>query len=321
MIASGEAELFLEFSAEATNSAEDFEVEYSTDLESWLSQAGATVVDFGEGNWRAVVPFDAQKRKCFYRVTRNGVPVTGAFGSPSTTLKEGESGGVEVQFSGPYTGAINYTVNFGDGDPQRGSVQVRGKRSVIIPVRLNDDADGETLRGFSITLDGGDFNLGPVLTTNITVEDNDSGWAGVLVGDDGVTSQVEFKVAKTEGAQSTSLLTQSGSVFPSKEGGWPATVQIDDSSLKGDVTSIRIAASETLYGADTLLTVRFNPEGEGEVKKAEGGVVRGYEGRFLIETSVPTLPHLTVPDRVGSFLIYRKPSLAPVAKPTQPVNR
>lgn len=321
VVASGETELFLEFSDEGSSRAEDFEVEYSIDLKTWHSQSGAAVEDLGEGSWRAVVPFDAQKRRCFFRVTRNGLPITGAFASPTTTLKEGESGGVEVQFSGPYTGVVDYTVNFGDGNPQRGSVQVRGKQRVIIPVSLSDDAEGETLRGFSITLDGGDFSLGPLLTTNVTVEDNDSRWAGVLIGDDGVTSQVELKVAKVGGTQSASLLPQSGSVFPSKEGGWNALVQIGDSGLKGDVSSIRIDAAETLYGADTFLTVRFNPEEEGVVKKGDSGVVRGYEGRFVIETSVPTLPHLTVPDRAGSFLIYRKPSLAPAAKPTQPVNR
>lgn len=319
----GTTDITLEFSDDGTGVLADFGVEATSDLQTWLPVGDAVLESLGNGRWRATVPFDQGAPRRFFRVTKNGEAITGTFSSTTSTIREGEAGGVEVVFSAPYTGVVNYTVNFGDGSPsQSGSVNVQGASSAILPITVPDDGESGTLRNLSLNLDGGDFALGLLTSTNLTVEDNDSEWAGVLIGDDdGITTQINLKITATGGAPTAALVAESGTVFPDKPGGWAASISVDETALAGSVTGITIPGEETLYGQDTILTLTFNPGGGGEVLKSPvDGAVRGYEGSYTLSSSVPALQHLNIPDRTGTFLIYRKPALAPAAKPTEPIN-
>jgi hypothetical protein len=327
----GSADLGIDFSDDGSGLLEDFAVEMLLPDGSWEPVPTASFQSLGGSAWRATVPHDPSRPTALFRITRDGEPITGAFSAPSSTVVEGENGGALVQFSGLFSGTLLYTVDpGGDTTPQSGSIQVNGATSVVIPITLPDDAEVGTLRALTINLDGGDLLLGTLTTSHVTVADNDSEWAGVLISDgDGVTTQVELKVIQTNASRTVTLTAEAGGVFPSGGNLGTAALTLDGDGLSGSVNGIVIPGADTLYGADTELTLAFNGGGGGtvleeptdeEVQLGETQVIRGYEGTFSLTSTVPTLTHLSIPERTGSFIIYRKPPLAPVAFPTTPVE-
>lgn len=318
----GATELSLEFSDDGSGQPADFGVDGTDDLMNWSPVTGVYYSDLGNGNWAIALPRAPGEAKRFFRVTKFGEPVTGALTAPTSTVREGESGGVEVVFSRVYNGELSYQVDFGDGTPpQAGTLQVDGQSVVTIPVTVPDDADAMTLRSLTVSISGGAVELTGLTTMSVTVEDNDSEWAGVLTSDaDGAPTQVGLKVAAVNGVTTAVLSGDAGGIFPATPGGWPATWNADGQGLSASTMDMIVPAADAIYAAETKFALGLNASGAGAVKFSDG-LISGYEGTFTLTSSVESLPHLSIPDRTGAFTLFRKPGLVPPAPETTPISQ
>lgn len=320
----------VQFTTDADAVLRDLVVQVSSSMEegTWALFGDVILTPLGGGAWRASIPAPSGSPRRFFRVLKDGVPIVTTGGSAG----EGASALV-ANFSGPFTGDLGYTIEFSDGSPaQAGTVTIDGASTAMIPVAVPDDTDAETLHYLTLTLtaDGegiASYTLGAGNPITIAIEDNDSIWAGILDADeDGVDLAVTILTTTEGGATSTCFKTDGAGILPANpadpDGCWPFTAfALDDDSFEASVEVV-VPAADTIYGADTVLTLTFTATDPAVVDEANPEAVtsRRIDGLFALATTVPPsggndYSHLTFPPRTGSFTLFRRPAVQPEVQP------
>lgn len=303
--------LVIEFADDGTGDADAFTVQHSADLASgsWTNSSGVTFAPKPGGGWRATVPRDPGAQMGYFRVFKNGEPVTAVFASQTGSVSEGGGSTVTVQFSAPFTGTLKYTVDYGDGNgPQAGEIDVAGSTAAQIPISaLTDDKSAFALNYITLRLsaDGGNGYRPVGIGTTLIVLDNDALWGGILdTGNDDVDIAVRMLTTQQGQTKAACIKTGGAGLLPPNpqgDGDWLfSSFELTSTLFEGTVGPIVIPASETIYGADTHVSLAMTTAGGGSVTGSK------LEGSFALTSTVPGLPHLTFPDRTGNFVFVRQ---------------
>lgn len=303
------AQVDLKVSPEVERNRLNVEVIPGLDTNEWRLFGDAALEDLGDGNWRVVLPVTESAERLFYRILKDGVPLETA-----SSAVEGDASGVVVTFSKPFQGTLQYVVEFSNGTAtQTGSVIVDGLTGVI-PVMVPEDEESTILHHVTVTLSSADGTIaartvavGEPLT--VVIEDNDAVWLGLLepTGED-KTIPISLELTEGSGGSTHCLKAETTSFIPMNPaqavGCWPMTSFVDaESAFNGEVT-FTVPASDTIYQADTLMTLTWIAAGDAVTN-------RRVEGTFSITTSVPELTYLTFPLRAGTFTFFKQPRISP----------
>ncbi|MEZ5299120.1 MAG: hypothetical protein R3F11_00365 [Verrucomicrobiales bacterium] len=310
---SAQDQIYLDFvDAAGDGQAADFGVEAAeSPAGPWEGVQGATFQSLGGGNWRAFAPVGAETRK-FFRILKRGVPLTAAFAAPLAQAAESDTVGVLVCFSAPFTGTLRYTLDFGDGaGAQAGQIQVGGATTATIPVALGDDAEVGELRAFNLKLSdaGGIYGVGDNASINVVVQDNDAYWGGALSSESpAIDLGARMLIARDAAGLTGCFKTDRSGFLPANtsdpDGDWPlASLALSGTAFSATTQPIIVPAAESLYGADTVMTLALAASG--------GGVTENrLTGTFTLSSSVPSKPHLQIAPIEGDFTFFRQ---APVS--------
>jgi hypothetical protein len=228
---------------------------------------------------------------------------------------EGDASGVVVTFSKPFHGTLQYVIEFSNGAAaQTGAITVEGKTGVITVV-VPEDEESTILHHVTVTLSSTDGTIaaqtvavGEPLT--LVVEDNDAIWLGLLEPtDEEKTIPISLELTEASGGSSYCLKAESTSFIPlnpaQADGCWPlASLLATESAFNGEVT-FAVPASDTIYQADTMMTLVWTASGDAVTD-------RRIDGTFSITTSVPSLTHLMFPPRAGTFTLFKQPRTSPL---------
>lgn len=280
------------------------------DPDEWRLFGDATLEDLGGGNWRVALPVAESAGRVFYRILKDGVPV-----ETNGRAVEGDSSGVVVTFSKPFHGTLEYVVEFSNGTAaQTGSVAFDGLTG-LIPVVVPEDEVSTVLHHVTVTLSSTDGKIaaqtvavGEPLT--LVIEDNDAVWLGLLepAGED-KTIPISLEFLEGSSGSKRCLKAETTSFIPlnpdQADGCWPLTSLVASESVFNGEVTFTVPAGDTIYEANTLMTLTWLASGDAVTD-------RRVDGTFSITTSVPALPHLTFPQRAGTFTFFKQPRVSPL---------
>ena len=307
---SSETQAQLEFTVAPDVAASRMTVEVNRGLGAaeWRLFGDATLTALGGGLWRVSLPVPSGMERSFYRVLKDGVPLE----TPGTAT-EGEPSGVQVTFSKPFQGSVQYTLRFSNGSPeQSGTVTIDGL-SGWIPVVVPDDTEADTLHHVTVTLRSSDGTMASQTVATgspmtLVIDDNDVTWSGLLSPDDeDKTIGISIGISESASESSQCLKADTTSVIPlnsaTTDGCWPFTSLTSTTTSFSGVVHYTVPATDTIYQADTQMTLTLTGTTVSD---------RRIDGNFTLSTSVPTLTHLQFPVREGTFILFKQPGTPPL---------
>jgi len=255
----GGTEIVLAFNDSEEGIATDYSVEVTADLqdEDW-DELESSVVSTGPRTWRITATLPQSEDKAFFRVTKNGVPLTASLQSDLTELSEGDANpGITVQFTRAFTGVLTYEIDRLDGtEPQTGSVTVGGASVAFVPVSLGSDDTEATPNGrLTVNLTtSGDYGLGGLSSVTLSLIDNDSSWDGIL--EEGSSGPAfEFLLKEQGGTLTAKFVGKGTNVFPPGTHPVSSVTFAPGESFSATVGPLVVPASKSPLGEDVSLTI------------------------------------------------------------------
>lgn len=313
---SSETQAQVEFTVEPDVAGSRLTVEVNRGLTEadWRLYGDAAFTDLGAGVWRVTLPVAEGLERSFYRVLKDGEPL-----ETTGTATEGEASGIQVTFSKPFQGVVQYTLRFSNGTPdQTGTVAIDGLTGWI-PVVVPDDTEADVLHYVTVTLRASDGTVSSQTVATgrpmtLVIDDNDVTWSGLL-SPNGEEKTIGISIGIRDSASGTSecLKADSTSVIPlnpaTTDGCWPFTTLISTTTGFNGMVQYTVPAVDTIYQADTQMTLTLTGTTVSD---------RRIDGTFLLSATVPTLTHLQFPTREGTFTLFKQPGTPPLLEaPTQ----
>ncbi|MBI1178244.1 hypothetical protein GC207_12485 [bacterium] len=293
------SQVVIQFSDYAPASPSDYAVAVRTNLTSgaWVAIGGA-FSQVGGDQWQGVVTLPENFQSAFFRVTKNGVPITASFNSSFGDLIEGSSNpGLTVLFDGPFSGQFQYAVDYHDGAaPSTNTVSGTGSFSLFLPVSLPPD-DSLVLPDRAITvilnpLAGQNYLPGGDQSITVIVRDNDSLWDGIL--DDG-TSGIAFsmRMLSAAGVGTAAMISNGDNLIPAGTNTLTSFTFAISNQFHADYGPVVIPAERTPLGEPTDLTISFQANYSPDTNVEDTVESDRVVGNYLMTTSVAGKPFLT----------------------------
>lgn len=308
---SSATEIVLRFNDADPGMASDYAVESSPALSegSWTALP-SLAVSTGPTSWQITATLPEAAAAAFFRITKDGVPLTATLQGDLTAILEGESNpGLTVQFTGPFTGDLFYSVDYLDGNPPvAGSIAVAGATSARIPITVAAD-DDETNPDGRVTVSlrtsgSGDYGLGNLGSVTLSLIDNDSYWDGVLEESSGGPT-FSFRMVNQGGTLSAEFVGSGTNMFPSGVYAVSDPSFAPGGTFSGTTSPITIPGDSTPTGEDVTLTISFAASDSGN---EEDDQLVGNDlivGTYTLTQAVPDKAFLDQ-SRTGTFRLLRR---------------
>jgi len=292
--------------------ATNYIVEFSLDpghTGSWTEEPTATITPLGGDLFQVDLPQPPQPNG-FFRILalRPGGPVVANFATPNFQVTEGGTVLAVINFSGPFTGTLRYSISgtAGPGDyaPLTGEIQVTNNTQVTVPVMLTDNSTIGELKYLSLRLEPtAGVTIGPEAETTLTVEENDADWRGTL--STGNASLGFVLSIRGDGVTLESSLSSSpAGLFPTNP--VPSSVVFSPTAFQSSTFNIPVTAETTLFQTPATMDLWLEAINGQEDQSVTSTDVRGLA---RVITRYSGKPYLNTTNYGDFYLI--KPSVAP----------
>ncbi|MCI0534425.1 MAG: hypothetical protein L0Z50_04280 [Verrucomicrobiales bacterium] len=274
------------------------------------SDASAAITALGGGQFRGVVTALVEDFGLFRVIgisEGGGETASATFDATDYLVREGGPFSARVNFTAPFNGLIRYTVRGTDFN-QSGEVAVNGMTAAI-PVNLPPDDDQvNSLKLFTLEL----VSIEPALPSGansrsvITLEDNDSTWAGMLQRG-AISLPFTLEILKQSNTTLARATSDGAGLFP--PGTFPAASFVFESQrFSATFPNVPLPAESTPLGAATTLTLTLSAD-----SSVEGSVILPNEiqGTYALATTVASQPHFNTATTGQFLLLQRPPAPAP----------
>jgi hypothetical protein len=280
---------------------------------AWEQLAEAVITPLGAGEFIVVLP-DPGTATGFFRVRGLGgtVPVvTASFNSTAFEVSEGGMISPVINFSGPYSGTLRYTISgtadSGDYQTLSGEVTVHGT-SAVIPITLEDNKMISQLRHLTLTLEAGPgLQLGSGSETIITITENDAVWEGSFMSGDTLIG-FSLSIQQSNGVYMATLQGEPSGFFPTDE--IPVSLVLTEDVFSAAATDVAMAPEATLLNLPMSLTLILDAANGAANQLVSATQIKGT-GTIISE--VPGKPHLSSTS-AGTFILFRPPAAPSTAE-------
>lgn len=291
--------MVIQFTDDAPASPSDYAIAVRTNLTSgaWIPIGGA-FSQVGGDQWQGIATLPENFQSAFFRVTKNGVPITASFDSSFGNLDEGSSNpGLTVLFDGPFSGQFQYAVDYHDGTaPSTNTVSGTGSFSLFLPVDLPPD-DSLVLPDRAITvilnpLTGQNYLPGGNQSITVIIRDNDSLWDGIL--EDGASGiAFSMRMLSANGIRTASLLSNGDNVIPAGTNALTGFTFAVSNQFHADYGPVTISADRTPLGEPMDLAISFQANNSPDTNVEDTVESDRVVGSYIMTTSVAGKPFLT----------------------------
>ena len=271
----------MEFTAPPSTTPSDLTLESRGHLTAgeWEEDTNAVFALLGSDRFSVTTTRSINDARYFYRVLRDGF-IVASLGSPSAPgnpviLAEGESSGIPMYLSAPFTGIVTYEVSFvGSSTAFPLTHELTNATETVLPLAIGDDAtvSGGRQLDVSISLGGAGGGSGAV-----SVPDNDEIWDGVLEPEGGggtmsfCTERIRF-----DGTERLQIVNPEGTHFTPVGTGPPLFApSFTDTAIDVIVDSAPVTTANSPLGAAFFYRLHLN----GAPQAGSGGTI--FEGGNL----------------------------------------